>query len=98
MGSSIGTTRTATRGVLKCIANVSGGEWYLPRELEPIVPICQKIARDIRSRYTVGYLPVSANNKAAESTLRVAARSAEGEKLIVRTRTTYRLPERAASK
>ena len=43
-------------GVLKRIASVSGGECFLPGELEPILPICQKIAKDIRSRYTIGYL------------------------------------------
>jgi Ca-activated chloride channel family protein len=83
-------------GVLKRIASVSGGECFLPGELEPIIPICQKIAKDIRSRYTIGYLPVRTSDKAAVRKIRVAASSAEHKKLIVRTRTAYRLPELAA--
>ena len=52
-------------GVLKRIAKISGGECFLPSELHEIVPICQKIAKDIRNRYTIGYIPVRTNSKAA---------------------------------
>jgi len=83
-------------GVLKHIASVSGGECFLPGELGPILPICQKIAKDIRNRYTIGYHPVRTSDKAADRKIRVTASSAEHKKLIVRTRTAYRLPERAA--
>jgi Ca-activated chloride channel family protein len=83
-------------GVLKRIAGVSGGECFLTGELEPILPICQKIAKDIRSRYTIGYHPVRTSGKAAIRKIRVAAGSPEHKKLIVRTRTAYRLPERVA--
>jgi hypothetical protein len=82
---------------LKHIASVSGGECFLPGELEPILPICQKIARDIRNRYTLGYLPIRTSDKGAVRKIRVVASSAEKQKLIVRTRTAYRLPERASA-
>jgi VWFA-related protein len=82
-------------GVLKRIASLSGGECFLPEEPEPILPICQKIARDIRNRYTIGYHPVRTSDKGAERKIRVVASSPERKKLIVRTRTGYRLPERA---
>jgi Ca-activated chloride channel homolog len=81
-------------GVLKHIASVSGGECFLPGEEEPILPICQKIAKDIRNRYTIGYLPVRTNDKAAVRKIRLVASAPEYKKLIVRTRTAYRLPER----
>ena len=80
-------------GVLKHIASVSGGECFLPGEVEPILPICQKIAKDIRNRYTIGYLPVRTSDKAAVRKIRVVASSPEYKKLIVRTRTAYRLPD-----
>ena len=83
-------------GVLKRIANVSGGECFLPGELEPILPICQKIAKDIRNRYTIGYLPIRTSDKAADRKIRVVATSPGYKKLIVRTRTTYRLPEHSS--
>ena len=85
-------------GVLKRIASVSGGECFLPGELEPILPVCQRIAKDIRNRYTIGYLPVRSGDKAADRKIRVVASSPEYKKMTVRTRTTYRLPERVSSK
>jgi VWFA-related protein len=83
-------------GVLKHIASVSGGESFLPGEQEPILPICQKIARDIRSRYTIGYVPVRTSDKGANRKIHVIASSPDHRKLIVRTRTAYRLPEHTA--
>lgn len=41
-------------GVLKRLAQVSGGAFYHPKTLEEIVPICRQIAKDIRTRYTIG--------------------------------------------
>jgi len=84
-------------GVLKRIAGISGGECFLLNELDPILPACQKIAKDIRNRYTIGYLPVRANHKGGERKIRVAASSAEHKKMLVRTRTGYRLPERTTT-
>ena len=87
----------ANTGVLKRIASISGGECFLLQELDPILPVCQKIAKDIRNRYTIGYLPVRANDKGGERKIRVAASSTEHKKMIVRTRTGYRLPERTTT-
>ena len=83
-------------GVLKQIASVSGGEFFWVGEREPILPVCQRIAKSIRSRYTIGYLPVRTSDHAADRRLRVTATSPGLKKLIVQTRTGYRLPERAA--
>jgi Ca-activated chloride channel family protein len=80
-------------GVLKRIAKISGGECFLPTEQHEITTICQKIAKDIRNRYTIGYIPVRTNAKAAVRKIRVVASSPDREKLIVRTRTSYQLPE-----
>jgi Ca-activated chloride channel family protein len=79
-------------GVLKRIASTSGGECFLPTELDQIGPICQKIAKDIRNRYTIGYLPIRTDEKAVVRKIRVAAATADRKKLIVRTRTSYLLP------
>jgi hypothetical protein len=84
----------ANSGVLKHIASLSGGECFLPGELDPILPICQKIASDIRNRYTLGYIPVRTSNAAGERKIRVTALSSNHKKLVVRTRTAYRLPDR----
>jgi Ca-activated chloride channel homolog len=73
--------------VLKRIAHISGGGAYFPKNLDDIVPICQDIAKDIRARYTIGYIPLP-SNKPAERHIRVLA-SSNGRKLAVRTRTSY---------
>ena len=75
-------------GVLKQIAHVSGGGAYFPKKLDEIVPICRDIAKDIRMRYTIGYIPVG-SEKAAERHIKVEARSGSGQKLVVRARTSY---------
>lgn len=75
-------------GVLKQIAQVSGGRAYFPKKLDEIVPICREIAKDIRTRYTIGYIP-SAAGIASERHIKVVAHSLSGQKLEVRTRTSY---------
>jgi hypothetical protein len=69
------------------LAQVSGGVFFHPKDLEEIVPICRQIAKDIRSRYTVGYVP-SAEGKVVRH-IKVEASSPDHPKLIVRTRTKY---------
>jgi Ca-activated chloride channel family protein len=77
----------SNEAVLKKLAHVSGGVFYHPQTLTEVVPICQNIAKDIRTRYTIGYVPSSEGK--AERHLKVAASSPEHPKLVVRTRTSY---------
>jgi len=74
-------------GVLKNLAHVSGGVFYHPASLAEIIPICRQIAKDIRARYTIGYVP-SVEGK-MERHIKVTVSSPEHAKLIVRTRTSY---------
>jgi Ca-activated chloride channel family protein len=76
-------------GVLKRLADETGGEAFFPRELDDVVAICEKIARDIRSQYTVGYVPGSAAPAGRYRRVRVTARAAGNEKLDARTRSGY---------
>jgi len=80
-------------GVLKRLAQVSGGAFYHPKTLEEIVPICRQIAKDIRTRYTIGYVP-SAEGK-HERHIKVMASSPDHPKLVVRTRTSYVFSDQA---
>jgi VWFA-related protein len=75
-------------GVLKQLAQVSGGGVYFPKKLEEIGPICQQIAKDVRTRYTIGYIPEVSNGK-PERQIKVEASSPASQKLNVRTRTRY---------
>jgi len=78
--------------VLEHIARVSGGESFLPKGLVEVVPICRQIAKDIRNRYTIGYIPDHGSNKAALRKIHVVATAPDRGKLVVRTRTSYLLP------
>jgi len=75
-------------GVLKQLANVSGGSTYFPKELDEIAPICRQIAKDIRTRYTIGYIPTADNGK-PQRHVKVIASAPTRAKLIVRTRSSY---------
>ena len=75
-------------GVLNRLARLTGGQAYFPAKLDQIVSICREIAQDIRTRYTIGYIP-AAGDRTAERRLKVTASSPDGQKLVVRTRTGY---------
>jgi VWFA-related protein len=73
--------------VLKSIANATGGERYLPRSAGPLLTACQHIAREIRSGYTIGYVPPDRDG--AFHRVRVDVNSPDRRKLTVRTRPGY---------
>jgi Ca-activated chloride channel homolog len=75
--------------VLRRLALATGGEAFLPGRLEEIVAICQRIARDIRNQYTIGYAPSNPAPPGAYRSIRVQAGAAGFGKLLVRTRTGY---------
>jgi len=75
-------------GVLQRIVRLSGGSAYFPKKIEEVVSICRDIAKDIRTRYTIGYVPVS-EDKTSERHIKVVAWSENHQKLTVRTRTGY---------
>ncbi|MGO4879671.1 MAG: VWA domain-containing protein [Bryobacteraceae bacterium] len=75
-------------GVLKRLAQATGGEAFLPNQLSEVRPICERIARDIRHQYTIGYVPTNPASNGAYRAIRVIAR-VKGHELSVRTRTGY---------
>jgi VWFA-related protein len=77
-------------GVLKRLAQATGGEAFLPGEIGEVVAICERIARDIRHQYTIGYVPVKSTHDGAYHAIRVLARpKGRHTALAVRTRTGY---------
>jgi VWFA-related protein len=74
-------------GVLRRFASVSGGEYFQPA-LNEVVPVFDKISRDIRNRYTLAFVPDEIADKRIVRTIKVTAQQ-NGRKLLVRTRTTY---------
>jgi Ca-activated chloride channel homolog len=80
-------------GVLRRLANISGGEAYFPTQPEQASAICQGIAKEIRTRYTVGYIPTAPSPSLAAGSLRhihVAVSAPGRPSLAARTRTSYR--------
>jgi Ca-activated chloride channel family protein len=75
--------------VLRRLAGTTGGEAFFPGELNEVVPICERIARDIRNQYTLGYVPSSTAQPGAFRAIRVIARTAGKTNLTVRTRSGY---------
>lgn len=74
--------------VLSRLARESGGEAFFPHQLDETVQICERIARDIRDQYTIGY--VSMKHKDGEyHKIRLVARPDGSKKLWVRTRPGY---------
>ncbi len=76
-------------GVLKDLAHVSGGVAYFPQKIEEVVPICKGIAKDIRNRYTLGYVPASGTGKSQLRHIKISVSAPDHGKLIARTRTSY---------
>jgi VWFA-related protein len=80
--------RDAKPGLLRQLADATGGEAFFPLATAQVTPILERIAHDIRSGYTVGYLPPGAA-AASRHTVRVDVRSPDGRKLAVRARSSY---------
>jgi Ca-activated chloride channel family protein len=73
-------------GVLKSLANTTGGERFLPRSAGELLAACETIAREIRGGYTIGYVPPARDG--AYHRVKVVVDS-PARKLNVRTRPGY---------
>jgi VWFA-related protein len=76
-------------GVLKRLAQTTGGEAFFPGQPSEVVAICERIARDIRHQYTIGYVPSNPARDGVYRTIRVTARASGHDRLSVRTRAGY---------
>lgn len=77
--------------VLRKLARISGGEFFEAAASEKIVPVFHEIAKDIRTRYTIGFAPDPTldPNKTPVRRIRVAVDDPSRGKLTVRTRRQY---------
>jgi VWFA-related protein len=79
--------------VLKQLSSASGGESFFPQSLQAILPICEQIAHDIRSQYTITFAPVNKKQDGAYRAIDVKAReTGGGRRLTVITRAGYSAP------
>jgi len=79
--------------VLRRIAETSGGEAYFPRSASSLSETCRRIATDIRSQYTLGYIPTNQKKDGTFRKIRVEVKSPTGERLTVRARSGYLAPK-----
>ncbi len=83
----------ADPGFLNQVSESTGGVAFKPKNAKEIEDILQRVARDIRNMYTIGYVPSDAVSTAKrnESLRRVAVdvKLPTGQKLAVRTRRAY---------
>jgi len=79
-------------GILRELAKITGGEAYFPASPSGMVPVCRRIAKDIRSRYTIGYIP-QAQNASSFRHIRVRVSAPGHARLVARTRSGYRYDE-----
>jgi VWFA-related protein len=83
--------RDGNPGLLRRLARSTGGEFYSPRDVDDVPEAFERIARDIRSAYTLAYTPTKSGSAAERRrrTVRVYVRSQDGRALSVRTRDGY---------
>jgi VWFA-related protein len=74
-------------GVLKQLAETTGGARYLPKSPGPLMQACERIAREIRTGYTLGYVPPDRDGNFHR--VRVVIEGEAGQDLDVRTRPGY---------
>jgi VWFA-related protein len=81
-------------GVLKRLAKDTGGEAFLPESVGEVLPICERIARDIRNQYTIAYAPANRKQDGTYRVIQVKAKAPGNGGLIVRTRAGYYAPSK----
>jgi Ca-activated chloride channel homolog len=76
-------------GVLRKIAESSGGQAFRPKMPSEAVRICEQIAKDIRTQYMVSYSPSNQNFCGEYRAIKLRATTDRGGRLAVRTRAGY---------
>jgi VWFA-related protein len=74
-------------GVLKSLSRATGGERFLPKSTADLMQVCERIAREIRSGYTIGYAPPDRDG--SYHRVRVDVQPPSAQKVNIRTRPGY---------
>ena len=78
--------------VLKKLAEVTGGEAFFPKSNKHIAPAMERVARDIRSSYTLGFVPSAEQATLSPRRIRVDVKPDGEHKFSVRARTLALAP------
>ncbi|MFQ5791367.1 MAG: VWA domain-containing protein [Acidobacteriota bacterium] len=75
--------------VLKKLAEETGGQWFFPRQIGELDSVYERIAKELKSQYNIGY--VSANTRRDGSWRRVVVQT-DKPSMLVRTKLGYYAP------
>ncbi len=75
--------------VLKQLAKTTGGEAFLVGSVKEVLPICERIARDIRNQYSLTYAPTNLKYDGSFRAIQVKVKLPGNDHLSVRTRAGY---------
>jgi VWFA-related protein len=79
-------------GVLNRLTRETGGEAFFPASSKELASICEAIARDIRTQYTLSYVPTTEDKPGSYRAIQVKAGARGHSGLSVRTRAGYTVP------
>jgi VWFA-related protein len=74
------------------LTELTGGQAFFPKSVSEVEQICQRIARDLRNQYTLGYSPTNKNQDGAWRKVEVRVnppRNVNAAKLTLRTKQGY---------
>jgi len=78
--------------LLKRLTKISGGDFYDPSSPAEIEAICQRISRDLRHQYTLGYIPDNQTRNGAFRRIQVKLNVSSPSAYSVRGREGYLAP------
>jgi VWFA-related protein len=81
--------RDANPGLLRRIAEANGGEAFTPKNADDMTEVLQRIARDLRHTYTLGYVSTNTARDGGFRRIRLIVQSPDRRRLVVRTRSGY---------
>jgi len=79
---------------LRQLSRATGGEAFFPQSVPEVVPLCERIAHDIREQYTIAYAPANRKQDGAYRVIQVKAMATGHGRLSVRTRAGYYAPSK----
>jgi Ca-activated chloride channel family protein len=79
----------ANPDLLRKLAASTGGEAFFLRKLSAVAPTLERISRDIRQAYIIGYVPSEPPRDSELHSIRVEVKSPDRQKLVVRSRSGY---------
>ena len=74
---------------LKELAEISGGRFFAPEDVNEVRSVFQKIASDVRHMYTIGFEPMNSAYHSGFHKLRVEVKTDDGRRYSVKSRAGY---------